>query len=778
MPDMNEHSLKVLDFEALKAKIAGFSAWEKGKAAILAIMPFNTLEPIQTRQTEVQEALNCLKTAGSPPLEGLKDVEDYLRRTAKGGILEGKEIWEVGELLGICARVKKYLTAHYDIAAQLAAQARALALYPELERNIKQRLTPEGKVQDNATVTLRDIRRRIVNLEQQIHQKLRSIMRSQAYKNMLQEPIFTFREGHFVLPIKQEYRSKFPGVLFDRSLSGATLFMEPLAIMEAGNNLREALAEQECEILKILKQLSLEIAGCCEELCSNLNLLARLDLTFALAGFALKYECILPPINTNNYLRLEAARHPLLTVKPIPIDIELGRDFTTVVLTGPNTGGKTVTLKTLGLFTLMGLSGIPLPAGNKTTIPLLKEIFADIGDEQSLTSNLSTFSAHITNIISFLPYVDERTLVLLDELGAGTDPVEGTALGIALLEYLHKRRTLVIASTHYGELKAFASRHKGAINAAMEFDVDTLQPTYKITLGVPGRSCALAVAQRLGLPEIILNHAKDLAFQQHQNLEELLEQLKATKEEAEAELEKSLHLKEEYELKLNELKLKEEEILETANLEARTLIRQTKEELEKLIKSAHHTLIAQPRIAKVKPDISKAASKFRSVLQELERTYAEAHSTSEMESWQIGDWVYVPALEEKGQIVAINKPNEIKVSIKGKKFSFKPAEIKLEERPLFLETETEAISLEKKMHISDSLNLRGMRVEEALSALEKYMDDALLANLSSFNIIHGKGEGILRKVVHEYLKASPAVKKYQLADYYEGGRGVTVVELK
>ncbi|MCD6310176.1 MAG: endonuclease MutS2, partial [Candidatus Eremiobacteraeota bacterium] len=482
---MDPHSYEVLEFDKVKNIIAGFTTWSKGREFVFGIEPYNNLSKLNSRRKEVREAILLEEKDEHVPIEGLNDISELLYRAGKGGILSGEDLVKVQKLLEVSGLLPRFFSVRKDLAPTLNIHAQRLYRDSRLLGDLRSCLTEEGRIKDSASKVLSGLRREIKRLEEKIREKIEQLFRSSIYQKMLQEPLVTAREGRWVVPVKSEFRSQFPGLLIDRSSSGATVFMEPWLVVDIDNRLREARVEEKREEEKILSGLSRSVGEIVEELDRNLGILAHLDLVISLGKFALKYGAVLPGINTRGHLNLVSARHPLLTVSPVPINVELGGDYRTLVLTGPNTGGKTVTLKTVGLLSLMALSGMPIPADEKSSVPLFSNIFADIGDEQSIFQNLSTFSSHIIQLIRFLERTDENTLVLIDELGAGTDPVEGTALGIAILEYLHNKGARTLVSTHYGEIKSFAAHYPGVQNAAMEFDEETLRPTFRIKVGIP-----------------------------------------------------------------------------------------------------------------------------------------------------------------------------------------------------------------------------------------------------------------------------------------------------
>lgn len=788
LPD--RHSMRVLEFEDIKELIARKSLSELGRREVQNLYPLEGIEEILELQNRTAQIIQILSEGEEIPLGGLKDLSSILFAASKEAVISPPDFLDVLKCLQITAQVRKIL-GKWSHLPYPAEASESLTLFPALQSALSQTFDARGRILDSASPRLRDIRESMREVEDRLHSKIQKIFNNTAYHKMFQEQIITTREGRYVIPVKHEYRGVFEGLVQDASSSGATVFMEPLEIVDLNNSLREAKVDEKHEIEYILKSLSLMVGRHVLEIGRNLKVLGYLDMIRTLARFAIDSRAVLPGISESGHLILRSARHPLLGGHAIPIDVEIGRDFNLLVITGPNTGGKTVTLKTIGLFSLMGLSGMPILASEGSQIPHFRNIFADIGDEQSITQNLSTFSSHMSQIIKILNVVGDRSLVLLDELGAGTDPKEGTALGIALLEHLSSLGAKTVITTHYGELKYFASTHPDARNAAMEFDSETLQPSYKIVIGLPGRSCAIAIAGRLGLPAGLLSRAEKILTEDYVALDRLLQELKDKEHKMTRELaglEESRiaaqKLQSRYEEALFHIETEKTEVLTQAFSEAEDLFHSARSEIKKIIKSFNRQLAELSKSPGAsRQDALKlqeeATSNLDRILTRLEdfKKKKELPASLKKHDLGVGDRVFIPSLGKDGEILEI-KDDELNIQVEKVKLTLpfwkveharkkaSKAPQRISEKPLELRSP------------SQTLNLRGKYVDEALYELEKFIDDAVLGEARSFYVVHGKGTGALRKAIHQFLKQHSAVLDFRLGEAHEGSWGVTVVTLK
>jgi DNA mismatch repair protein MutS2 len=788
---VDPHALKIIEFDEVKRLISRKTHWEKGNEMLMSLVPLPDIDDILEFQHKVRQVEELLNDGGTISLSGLSDISDVLKASTKGVTLPIPDFLAIHKNIQITAALKKHLN-HWAHLPYMAFSLERIDTTPHLEKVLSYTFDSKGEVLDSASPELREIRERVRDLEEKIHNKIQGLLRDQASQKMIQEHIVTVREGRYVLPIKSEYRGVFEGLVQDTSGSGATVFMEPMEVVAPNNDLKQARGEERREIEQILRNLSRAVSQVSKGLLRNLDVLAELDMLGALAFFSIDSRGLLPPINRSGRLVLIKARHPLLGKKAVPIDVEIGGDFNTLVITGPNTGGKTVTLKTMGLFTLMALSGMPINASPGSEVPLVSGVFADIGDEQSITQNLSTFSSHVSQIIRILNQVDRHALVLLDELGAGTDPKEGTALGIAILEHLSRLGARTVITTHYSELKYFASTNPEARNASVEFDSETLQPSYRIQIGLPGSSCALAIAGRLGLPSPISARAEELISKEFVSLDRLIEQLKFKEKEMARELEsekdarrEAERLKNLYEEELSQVHTEKTEILTEASSEAEILVYAARSEIRKSLKEFRKRLSEMAKAPReslrdIDPEemARETLTTMDEVLERLEKFKTGkklASHPAKAPGLKVGDRVYIPSMERKGDILEVHDDDLLiqveKVKITLPSWKIKP--VAGEKRKL---DETMIIASEKSM--ADRLDLRGLYVDEALFELEKHLDSALLNEQRSFQILHGKGTGALRNAIQMFLKKHTAVARFRPGESHEGSWGVTVVELQ
>lgn len=783
-------TIKVLEFEEIKSIIAQKAYSDLGKEEIMALFPFKHHDEIIKMQDKVRQIIRVIEEGGMLPLSGLKNLSKIFYAASKEALLSISDLQDVSRNLQITTQLKKHLK-FWDHLPFVSVIIENLVLFPHLQQMLSRSIDKKGFILDSASPELGYIRDNIKALEEKIHNKILKIFKDTNYQRMFQDQIITIREGRFVIPIKHEYRGVFEGLVQDSSGSGATVFMEPIEIIEMNNELKEAKLEEKKEIEQIIRNLSLMIGRSSADLKKNLKMMGHLDMVGAIATYTKEKKGILPEIFSTGHLKLIKARHPLLEEKAIPIDVEIGNDFNTLIITGPNTGGKTVTLKTIGLFALMGLSGMPILADEGSHIPLFNNIFADIGDEQSITQNLSTFSSHMSQIVKILHNIDANSLVLLDELGAGTDPKEGTAIGISLLEYLGNLGARTIITTHYGELKYFASTFPGARNAAMEFDTETLLPSYRIVIGLPGRSCALSIARRLGLPDNILRRAEELLTGDHITLDKLLEDLKEKDKRMHQEytiLEKSkIEIQElinRYEEALHFIETEKTEVLTQAASEADILIHSSRSEIKKILKEFKKRMNELSKSTKVSKEdaeiLSKeASSKLDTILERLEDFKKKKSIASSFEynhNISVGATVSIPSLNKEGEVIDI-KDDQLIIQIEKVKMTLPYWQVKYLPKREHKKVQEVTGQDRSTADMPERLNLIGLHVDEALYKLEKYIDNAIMADLKSFCIVHGKGTGALRKAIHQFLKKHKAVGQFRIGESHEGSWGVTVVIL-
>lgn len=784
--NLQEKSARILEFDKIRQILAGFTASKPGEELAISLQPATVLEEVARAQKETTEARELWQTS-RVPLDGIFDLRAAAEGARRGKVLSPEELLATGATLRAARLLRKSLGEEAEERAPvLSALAAGLTTFPQLEAALTKAIGPDGEVRDEASPVLRSLRRQAQTLQNSIRERLDALTRSGETQKYLQEALVTIRNGRYVLPVKQEFRQYIPGIVHDQSASGATLFIEPMAVVELNNKLRRVEAEIKEEIERILTELSRQVGEAAAGILANQEILARLDLAFAKARYSLSIGGAEPVLNTRGFIRLLQARHPLLEGEVVPIDLELGGDFHVLIITGPNTGGKTVSLKTTGLLTLMAQAGLHIPARSGSEMAVFTGIYSDIGDEQSIEQSLSTFSSHMSNIVPIMEAAqDQNSLVLLDELGAGTDPAEGAALATAILKTLHSRGVRTVATTHYSELKIFAYNTPGVENASVDFDPRTLRPTYRLLTGVPGQSNAFVIAARLGLEKAIIEEAQQLVAPGTRNLEELLGQIAEEKRELEAEREKTARLRlalekkeKEYTEKLGRFEGERASLLQEAREEARNLIRETRREMENLLR----------RLREAAPeDQSEIANEARRQLAgrlaeipEEAGLFVGGGSPGEILP---GKTVRLPHLEQEGVVLEV-KNGQAQVQVEGGLRVWVPcaglAEVSRapERQGRGEKGGIKRSAVSKSATISSRLDLRGMNVEEALETVDKYLDEAFLAGLPSAVLIHGKGTGALRSAVTQFLSEHPQVKSYRLGGIGEGGLGVTVVELK
>ncbi|MBR1802651.1 MAG: endonuclease MutS2 [Clostridia bacterium] len=788
-----EALLAKLEYEQIIERVANYCKTYLGKKRCLAMQPQFQFEEVQALLTETEQAISLLFRKGTPSFFEIDEVEPYLKALASEQAISMKGLLTIAKLLNMCDELRTYFYGDesFDISSFSAIEKYFAKLYtnPSIEKNIFDKIIDENTVADNASSKLASLRKNRKSLEQQVKDKLNSYLHSSTYAKYIMEPIVTIRNNRYVIPVKEEYRDKINGFIHDTSSSGSTLYIEPTAVFEWNNQIHQIQAEEEIEIEKILQILSASLFGYVEELANNLRLIAILDLIFAKAKYGIDQDDVVPTLNQENFISLSRAKHPLISKEQVvPIDIALGKDYTSLLITGPNTGGKTVALKTIGLLLLMAYSGIPIPCHETSSICVFSQVFADIGDEQSIQESLSTFSAHMKNIVEITNQADSNTLVLLDELGSGTDPLEGASLAMSVLNFLQSQGSLVCCTTHYHELKEFALVTEGFENASFEFDLENLKPTYRLLIGVPGRSNAFAISKRLGLNPQILENASSFLKEDTVHIEELLKSIYEDKlviEKQKEETVKNLHqaesLRKSLEKNQNDVEQKRKELLEKAKMEARDLLLSAKEEVNEIIKELEQT------------QDTKQANHLRNHLNEkmasVNRIPANAVASShektpslKREDVKKDLAVYVIPLQANGIVLSdsINKAEEVQIQVGSMKMNMKLQNLrKLNNAEKISSHGVVTTKQESKSQtVSSEINVIGQNVEEAVALIDKYLDNCYLAHFSPVRIVHGKGTGKLRQGIHAYLKTNSHVKSYRLGTFGEGEMGVTIVELK
>lgn len=778
----------ILEFDKIKKQLTEFASSSLGEQAILELAPATDFQVVQKSQLETEEGAKIIRLRGSAPITGLTDVFAHLKRLEIGGDLNGLEIYQIGSNLRVSRQMKNFMTDLLEMGVELpllGALSDELLVLKEVEEDIAISVDESGKILDTASEALSTIRRTLRRTEDRVREKLESYLRDRNASKMLSDAVITIRNDRYVIPVKQEYKGHYGGIVHDQSASGQTLFIEPQSVVDLNNERKALQAKEKQEIERILAEISASLAGWINEIHHNTFILGRYDFIFAKARFGKAMKAVTPHLSDAGIVHLIAARHPLLdAANVVANDIYLGEDFTTIVITGPNTGGKTITLKTLGLLTLMAQSGLQIPAQEDSTIAVFEHVFADIGDEQSIEQSLSTFSSHMTNIVSILEKVNHKSLILYDELGAGTDPQEGAALAIAILDASHEKGASVVATTHYPELKAYGYNRVHATNASVEFNVETLSPTYKLLIGVPGRSNAFDISRRLGLSENIITEARNHVDTESADLNDMISSLEEKRNLAETEYEEARELARGADALLKDLQKEitnyyqqKDKLMEQAREKAANIVTKAEVEAEEIIHELrtmqlngaegikeHELIDAKTRLGKAKPKT-------------INKTIPQAPK-QKPHVFQVGDNVRVLSLGQKGTLLNKISDKEWNVQIGIIKMKIKTTDLE------YIQPETpKKQRIITSVHSSDSpakseLDLRGERYEDALQKVDKYLDEALLAGYPQVAIIHGKGTGALRTGVTEYLKNHRMVKSIRFGAAAEGGNGVTIVEFK
>ena len=774
---MNAHTLRVLEYDAIRQKVVAHCATPMGAERARQMTPRTDEEAIRVALQQTSEARRLIDLAEEMPLRGVQDVRSAASLARAGGILPPESLLSIADTVESARRLRSFLLTREEKCPALCVLARQLEPLPEVVNEVRRCLREDATVADSASPELARIRQRLRHLHSRITERLQATLNSSRIRNMLQEPVITMRGDRYCLPVKAEYRAQFGGIVHDVSASGATLFMEPQEVVDLGNQIREAQIAEQNEVVRILAQLSALVGKYSDPILLTCDALGELDFINARARLSVEWDAIEPALNTQGKIRLRKARHPLLKPPVVPIDVELGNRFRILLITGPNTGGKTVTLKTVGLLTLMMQSGLHVPADTGTEMAIFQNIFADIGDEQSIEQSLSTFSGHMTNIAATLPQCDEHTLVLLDELGAGTDPAEGAALAQAILDYLLARQARVMATTHYGELKSYAYARQGVQNASVEFDLQTLRPTYHLRIGTPGSSHAIVIAQRLGLPSSVIETAQArLAGRETEatsimrRLEEEQRHVEEARQAAEQERREAAALRQQLQQRLEQVESERQRLREEVTQEVQHRLHQILQQAEE----AYRRLREQPRENRA---AQEARQQVRQAAEQMKQLLAlPAAAPTEIRE---GDTVKVTTLNVTGTVLqltqdeAVVQAGAIRVTVP------REALRRIDEKPVSKAPLVSVpVNLSRAANISPEIMLRMQRVDEALANLDQYLSEAYAAGLQQVRVIHGKGTGTLRKAVREYLNTHPLVASYRGADATEGGDGVTIVTLK
>ena len=790
---MNQKVLKTLEYHKIIEKLTEYAASEPGKRLCRELEPSSDFEEIVQAQAETADAVARVRQKGSVSFAGISDIGGSLKRLEIGSSLSIHELLAVSSLLTCAARAKNYGRRQESELPDdsLDEMFRSLEPLTNVNNEITRCIISEEEVADDASPGLRHVRRQMKITGDRVHTQLNAILNSS--RTMLQDPVITMRDGRYCLPVKAEYKSSFQGMVHDQSATGSTLFIEPMAIIKLNNELRELEIREQKEIEMVLAALSMELVPYVETILINLKLLTKLDFIFARAALARHYNCSMPKFNKNGYIHIKDGRHPLLDPKKVvPINVYLGKDFDLLIVTGPNTGGKTVSLKTVGLFTLMGQSGLQIPAFDGSELAVFDEVFADIGDEQSIEQSLSTFSAH-----RILEKADSHSLCLFDELGAGTDPTEGAALAIAVLSFLHNMKCRTMATTHYSELKVYALTTPGVENACCEFDVETLRPTYRLLIGIPGKSNAFAISQKLGLPDFIIQDAKSRLEEGDEAFEDLLASLEESRVTIEKEREEIASYKSEISRLKSRLEQKEErfderkdKLIRNANEEAQRILREAKETADQTIRQINK--LAQS--SGVGKELEAERTKLREKLDKVDKNLSLKNEkgpkkTISPKKLKIGDGVKVLTMNLNGTVSSLpNAKGDLYVQMGILRSLVNIKDLELLNEPAISgpgmdlmkknNTGSGKIKMSKSFSVSPEVNLIGMTVDEAIPVLDKYLDDAYLAHLPKVRVVHGRGTGALKAGVHKHLKKLKSVKEFRLGDFGEGDTGVTIVTFK
>ena len=786
---MEKESYKVLEYEKIREMLAARAGSSLGKERARSLQPSTDYAEVEEQLEQTAEAVR-IHAVTSPPFGGIHDLRPLLKKIHMGAVLTLEELVDIRSTLYAMRSVKEFFKGLEIEAPTLKEWAHGIEILGQLERRLENTLDEHGSLRDDASVELRRLRTEIQTTQNRIKERVGAALQAPENQKYFQEAIVTLRDERYVIPVKAEYRRFFPGIVHDQSATGATLFVEPMAIVELNNDVKQLVLSEQHEVERILRDLSQQIGGQQDILQENLSVLADFDFTFAKAKLAEDMDAQQPLMNQEGHARLRQARHPLIPRdRVVPIDIELGNAYTMLLITGPNTGGKTVSMKTFGLLVLMAQSGCFLPTAPDSTLPVYQNIYADIGDEQSIEQSLSTFSAHMTHIVAILSKVEADDLVLVDELGAGTDPEEGAALAMAILERLLAVKAATVATTHYSELKTFAYTREGIENAGVEFDVKSLRPTYRLLIGIPGASNAFAISRRLGLSEAIILRAQQLGKEDHAQFEHVVNELEREKlvyEQHNAELaerqQRVTRLEQKVEAAKEDLSKRKGELIRKAREQSAALVRRTRREAEDIIDSLKKQYddqgihARQQAIQEARKRLEEASSAARPGIMGQKHLGQKVDAKKLM----VGDVVYLPKLDQKGTVVEISG-RDVTVQLGSLRTTQKAASCRFlshAEKEKSAKSNATGGFLRKTAHVSREIDIRGLMVNEAEVVVGKFIDDAQMAGLTQILVIHGKGTGALRKGIHEYLKRHRSVDHFAFADLDEGGSGATVVFLK
>ena len=789
---MNYKSLTTLEYDKIIDRLVSFAASDKAKERLKKLVPMTDIHDINAALSETSDALSRVYAKGAVSFGGVHDIGASVKRLEIGSSLNTVELLHISSLLTAAARVKNY---YEDTTDSLTGYFHALEPLTPLNTEIKRCILSEDEISDDASANLRSIRRQKVLAAERIHTELNKMLNSSSVRNCLQDFVITSRSGRYCLPVKAEYKSQVPGMVHDQSATGSTLFIEPATVVKLNNDIRELELKEQAEIEAILAELSAKASEFTDELLTDFQVLTTLDFIFAKAQMSKQYKCSCPVMNTNNYINIKKGRHPLIDPhKVVPIDIYLGKNFNLLIITGPNTGGKTVSLKTVGLLTLMAQSGLHIPALDHSELAVFDNVFADIGDEQSIEQSLSTFSSHMTNTVSILKEADAHSLILFDEIGAGTDPTEGAALAISILNDLHKRGITTMATTHYSEIKVYALTTDGVENACCEFDVESLRPTYRLLIGIPGKSNAFAISKKLGLPDYIIKDASarmDADDVQFEDLLSDLEHSRITIEKERAEInaykQEIQQLKDELKTKSDRLDERRDKILRKANEEAAAILKDAKEYADQTIKTMNKHGMTVKELEKQRSAIRDKMNKRQEKLS-VQAAKPKAHKAHDISEFKVGTHVRVLSMNLIGTVTAPPSPKG-EITVQMGSLSTKTKINNLEILVGYKDPEeakkapkgaggSGKIKMSKAASISHEINLLGLTVDEAVAKLDKYLDDAYISRIPQVRIVHGKGTGALRNGVTAYLRGVPYIKSFRLGEIGEGDTGVTIVDFK
>lgn len=786
---MNEKGLKVLEFNKIKEELKRYIHTAAGKDLLEQLAPYDNIHEVREHLEETEEAVRLIMKKGNPPFEGLYDIREDLIRVEKGASLRADGLIKVAQMLKSSRNFLEYVSHKEEEDGYKVLEDICSGIVPlkRIEDKIFNAIISEEEVSDRASEKLYNLRKTLKEKNSSIKERVNSMVRQ--YSSYLQESLYTIRGDRYVIPVKSENKGQVPGIVHDQSASGSTLFIEPMGLVNLNNDIREIKLKEKAEVDRILAELSRDVYSNIKIVKNNANIVYELDFIFGKAKYANSIDAVKPVVNEEGIIDIIEGRHPLIHIDEVVANsIYLGKDFTSLIITGPNTGGKTVTLKTLGILEIMALSGMLIPARENSIVGYFKEIYADIGDEQSIEQSLSTFSSHMTNIVKIMDRADENSLVLFDELGAGTDPTEGAALAVSILEELRSRKCKILATTHYSEIKAYALKTVNVENASVEFDVETLRPTYKLLIGVPGKSNAFEISKRLGLQDYIITSARENISESSMEFENLIQSLQeknilAEKYAREAAVlkEEAKRIKEKYEEKAYKLENIREKALEEAKIEAKRVVKEAKLEVDEVLKEVRKIQTSSD-FKDARQRLESERSKVNSRLEKLENLTEKEVEKGNLKEVELGQEVMLIRLNQKVTILTKpDKKGEVMVQAGIMKISVKLHELKSLDNKSAKKENRQNTKREAKLRmssVSSSVDLRGMDSEEALFTVDKYLDDAYLGGLGEVTIIHGKGTGILRKSVQDMLKRHPHVKSYRLGEYGEGGTGVTVAVLK